>query len=95
MALYPEDRITAAEALKHPYFDSVRMSFPDEEYIPYGNLSLRVCYPIGMSKSEQLWNKYRSDAYASLYSTIGFAHIQVQSMGRWNCNREITQAYVD
>lgn len=34
VALYPGDRITAEEALKHPYFDSIRMLYPDKEYIP-------------------------------------------------------------
>lgn len=43
MVLNPEERITAAEALKHPYFDSIRLSYPDEEYIPYGNMSFFVC----------------------------------------------------
>ena len=32
LTLYPGDRITAEEALKHPYFDDVRMMFPDREY---------------------------------------------------------------
>lgn len=31
LVLYPGDRITAAEALNHAWFDDVRMKFVDQE----------------------------------------------------------------
>ena len=48
LTLYPPDRITAAEVINHPWFDDVRMFFPDEEYQSY--LFFTVCLNHGVDR---------------------------------------------
>lgn len=52
LTLYPPDRITAAEAINHPWFDDVRMFFPDEEYQSY--LFFTVCLNHGIDRGTTL-----------------------------------------
>ncbi len=73
LVMYPQNRIQASEAIKHPWFDDIRMMFPNEEYLPYSNLywvclfHLEFVSVIMSSLCDTLWVDVLSDAYAILY----------------------------
>ena len=66
--MYPEHRIRASEALKHPWFDDIRMMFPNEEFQPYASLYW-ICFLLHtmVFSSEQLWEDSRNTAYSIVY----------------------------